>query len=190
MRRSSVPTRTMWTRASYLCNELSIICVWNNFAKKLNGCTQISFEGPIISLSFFYRFFTPLSITWWRITSIKWQRGKRRISSLIERGRREWKSASGTYGRRGLIDLCRLRIESTNRRRDRPVWEDVFRDVPTLDHGRRRSKVSKVTKYQGSHQTTFRIQPKTHPFYSFSLVLSLNKLETNLFSFLCAWEPK
>jgi hypothetical protein len=28
------------------------------FAK--NGCTQISFEGPIISLSFFYRFFTPL----------------------------------------------------------------------------------------------------------------------------------
>lgn len=187
MRRSSVPTRTMWTRASYLCNELSIICVWNNLQKM--DVHKFHLKAPL----FHYRFsidFSHLSITWWRITSIKWQRGKRRISSLIERGRREWKSASGTYGRRGLIDLCRLRIESTNRRRDRPVWEDVFRDVPTLDHGRQRSKVSKVTKYQGSHQTTFRIQPKTHPFYSFFFYFFISKQAGDKSFFFLVWEPK
>lgn len=69
------------------------------------------------------------------------------------------KSASALVGGGGggLIDRCRLK-ESTNGRIDRPVWEDVAGDVPTLDHGRRRSKAQQGYEIPRESSRTFRIR--------------------------------
>ena len=130
----------MWTRASYLCSELSIICVWKQ-QKQLSTTAKDKwiggkwFEGP---LSAFH------TSTGKERTSIKLG-GKGGMKHGIED---DWKSAIA------LMGVWRVNWYTIKRR---ICWwkKRLGRCWQTLSHaghGRQRSKATKVTKYQGSHQ--------------------------------------
>ena len=156
----------MWTRASYLCSELSIICVWKQ-QKQLSTTAKDKwiggkwFEGP---LSAFH-------------TST----GKERTSIKLGGRGGGWNTESKTIENprlhlwecEGLIDI-RLRGESAG---EKNVWEDVGKHFPTLDMAGNDQKPPRLRNTKGAIKRSASAAPSSpHPHTHTQTLVYLNKL--------------